>query len=313
MKKFILLPLLTCLLIQVGFAQTECPENISVAPNGSTLTLIYANNPGNGFSSALELEVTSGGNIFIFLGGILSPQPFPVTLDGMTNWYVVYSFSPVITESGSYRVTFSNGLTCDYGADFALPVEFMSFEGRVDQEDVVLEWSTAWEYNNAGFEVQRSFDGRTFNTIDAVQGVGTTDLEQHYSYVDQQISSYARSSTIYYRLKQIDFEGLSDYSDIIAIQLPKVEVKAVDFISLEGLHRPDGDITLTYSIPRDQKVQTLVTNLMGEVFFQESREASQGVNTARFKLPSYGSTQMYIVSIRTRDGQFNQKFMQVDM
>lgn len=75
----------------------------------------------------------------------------------------------------------------------------------------MISWSTAWELNNKGFEIQRSTDALNFETLDFIEGVGNSNTIQSYIYFDRNPKSIN-----YYRLKQIDFDGKFEYSKIIS-------------------------------------------------------------------------------------------------
>jgi hypothetical protein len=83
---------------------------------------------------------------------------------------------------------------------------------------VQLAWSTASESNNEGFDVQRSENGREWQTIAFVPGAGTTSEVTSYSYTDPTPSTL-NSQQIYYRLQQRDYDGTTDYSPVRVIQL----------------------------------------------------------------------------------------------
>lgn len=97
-----------------------------------------------------------------------------------------------------------------------LPVELARFSARSNpQGNVLLEWRTASETNNAYFEVQRSQDGKEFLGIGQVKGSGTTVVAQNYTYTD----SAAMSGILYYRLKQVDIDGTSSLSMVVQVQV----------------------------------------------------------------------------------------------
>lgn len=110
-----------------------------------------------------------------------------------------------------------------------VPVELISFSANVNNEVVRLNWITASEVNNRGFEVERKPDGKgqTLNSwekIGFVEGKGTTSEKQFYSFSDENLSA----GIYHYRLKQIDFDGGFKYSNII-----EAEVKLISNFSLE--------------------------------------------------------------------------------
>jgi hypothetical protein len=101
----------------------------------------------------------------------------------------------------------------------ALPVEMTSFTSTVTGNGVVLNWSTAYEKNNAGFNVERKLG--TGNWIDRgfVKGNGTTEFRHDYSFNDR----FMNSGIYQYRLKQLDYNGniiYHDLGDVIRIGTP---------------------------------------------------------------------------------------------
>ncbi|SFH01305.1 Por secretion system C-terminal sorting domain-containing protein [Pontibacter chinhatensis] len=96
-----------------------------------------------------------------------------------------------------------------------LPVELVYLRASVQQRQVVLQWLTASETDNKEFIVERSMDGKDFNAIGTVAGAGTTLQPQHYTFTD----AAPLQQVIYYRLKQVDFNGDSEYSKVVAVRL----------------------------------------------------------------------------------------------
>ena len=97
-----------------------------------------------------------------------------------------------------------------------LPVEIIDFDVVKIKEDALLTWQTATEINNSHFDIERSFDGNNFIKIDEVKGNGNTNKVIEYSYTDN--ISTLPGGYIYYRLKQIDFNGEYEYTGIKYIQ-----------------------------------------------------------------------------------------------
>ncbi|KXX67315.1 hypothetical protein AVL50_28455 [Flammeovirga sp. SJP92] len=90
----------------------------------------------------------------------------------------------------------------DSGDD--LPVELLYFNTTKKEEGVLVEWSTASEINNEKFIVERSIDKKAWYEITTIQGAGNSNVPLKYEYLDTEVPN---SSIIYYRLKQIDFDG----------------------------------------------------------------------------------------------------------
>jgi hypothetical protein len=124
------------------------------------------------------------------------------------------------------------------GEAVSVPVELVQFTAKqLSSNDVVLDWETASELNNYGFEIESSLDGRNWEVLDFLRGKGTTAELQSYQYIDQQIKP---GLNYYYRLKQIDFDGIFEYSDILNVRIeaqqPVLGVRpnpSVGFIELQ--------------------------------------------------------------------------------
>ncbi|WP_224994449.1 proprotein convertase P-domain-containing protein [Cesiribacter sp. SM1] len=99
-----------------------------------------------------------------------------------------------------------------------LPVQLLSFTGSPDQAGVLLQWQTASEKNNSHFEIQRSADTKTWQSIGRVEGNGTTSTQKNYRYFDREADKIN-----YYRLMQVDFDGKTEYSPLVMVQLQEIQ------------------------------------------------------------------------------------------
>lgn len=100
--------------------------------------------------------------------------------------------------------------TCEGGAFIILPVELMAFEAKAVKNDAKLNWSTASEKNNAGFEIEMRTETEAFQPIGFVPGNGDSKEVNHYSFDAKNLTPGA----YYFRLKQIDNNGNFNYSPI---------------------------------------------------------------------------------------------------
>lgn len=105
--------------------------------------------------------------------------------------------------------------TCTANA-ISLPVTWLAFEATSLPNGVELYWSTAMELNNEYFDIQRSLDeGETWTPIAKVSGMGNTQSMSEYTYTDLTAPAIG---TIYYRLRQVDFDGTAEYSPIALVE-----------------------------------------------------------------------------------------------
>jgi hypothetical protein len=141
-----------------------------------------------------------------------------------------------------------------------LPVELMSFSATNTNDGVLLSWQTASERNNAGFEVQRRTEKRgasgEWQVLGFVRGAGTTTERQSYSFLDR-----TATGNVQYRLKQIDFDGQFEYSNIIEINagLPKT------FVLEQNYPNPFNPTTvMSYQLPVASEVSLKLFDVLGK-------------------------------------------------
>ena len=122
------------------------------------------------------------------------------------------AFDPSIEWDG-YATDAFDGL----GNAFPLPVELTSFAAKVSGNKVLLNWETATEVNNYGFEVERASLSasplRVWEKIGFVNGNGNSNSSKSYYFIDANVTQGKYS----YRLKQIDNDGQFEYSKVIEV------------------------------------------------------------------------------------------------
>jgi hypothetical protein len=139
-----------------------------------------------------------------------------------------------------------------------VPVELTSFSAEVVNNNIVLNWRTATELNNSGFQVERSKDNLSFSQVAFVPGYGTTTEPKSYSFTDNSVES----GVYYYRLKQIDFDGRYSYSEVVEADLGLPS----DYTLGQNYPNPfNPSTTIEFSAPVDAKVTISVYNLVGEL------------------------------------------------
>jgi len=176
------------------------------------------------------------------------------------------TFTQISIPSAGYQVVVVDSIT-QYAAQSGgfyklesenfIPVELTSFIASISNNQILLNWITASELNNRGFEIQQSFDNESFTRIDFVAGSGSTTEQRNYNYTVKN----APAGLQYYRLKQIDFDGSYEYSPVIEIDGPL----PAEYVLNQNYPNPFNPSTaITFSLPVDSDVQLSLYNMLGQ-------------------------------------------------
>ncbi len=186
-----------------------------------------------------------------------------------TNTLVVYAGA----ESGEVTVTVTSN--CGSASDTQpvvafedcdlinpLPVELISFTGTASAQGIALNWTTASEKDNDRFEVQRSQDGRSFETVGTVKGNGTTSSRNEYNFVDKA----AKNGLNYYRLRQVDFSGAFEFSKVVAVTGKGIKGAEV---TLYPNPTTDGEFNIRMT-PTNEAVSIQIMDVSGKILMNKT-------------------------------------------
>lgn len=156
-----------------------------------------------------------------FNNGIEIRWDLPVGISGVIQDIINGSFINVnIVGTGSFIVqdpVAFNKLKMIIDYELHSPVELTSFKASVNGSVIQLDWSTGSELNNRGFEIHRKTENSDWVVVDFKKGKGTTSGKNDYTYTDDVAG--LNSSEVYYRLKQIDYDGTFTYSKQVIVSL----------------------------------------------------------------------------------------------
>jgi PKD repeat protein len=176
----------------------------------------------------------------------------------------------------------------------ALPVEMISFEAFLNEREneVSLKWTTASEINNSHFELQRSLDGSEFNFLEVMEGQGNSTLLQTYPTIDKN----PVPGVNYYRLKQVDFDGIQTYSNIVSARFSTTSVIAS---VIPNPVKDNATVRFGEKLPERTKLQVLSS--MGQVLdtYLVENTLSQEINLNRFEKG------IYFLRIKNAEGKNN--------
>ena len=155
----------------------------------------------------------------------------------------------------------------------------------------MLVWDTSEEIDNKEFVIEKSTDGIDFTTIGNVEGAGSSDEANSYRFMDLD----ARKGTSYYRLKQIDFDGEHNYSQIIIVNKSTDN----DFM-VASINNPLNSeyVSLTVDFIKDMELTYSINDMKGDVLEANTMAVVSGLQNVDFDLASYpnGSYKLTIES-----------------
>jgi hypothetical protein len=145
----------------------------------------------------------------------------------------------------------------------ANPVELASFGGALVEEQVVLNWTTASQTNNAGWRILRSQDGENYEAVGAfVEGAGTTDELLSYSFSD---AGAPQAGTVYYMLEQMDLDGTVHLSSPVEILLGARFDEIPQEFGISAYPNPfNPSTTISYDLPSDELVSIVIYDVLGQ-------------------------------------------------
>jgi hypothetical protein len=171
------------------------------------------------------------------------------------------------------------------------PVELTSFTSTSNSRNVTLNWSTATEINNKGFEVEKKLNN-SWQSIGFIEGKGSTTEKHSYSYLDKNLSA----GTYSYRIKQVDFNGQSTYSDVVNADV----LNPNGYILSQNYPNPfNPSTTIHFNIAEkgnvSLKVYDIIGNEVAELVNSEKEAGNYDVSFDASKL----SSGVYFYELRT--------------
>ena len=260
-----------------------------VLRSNDRITFYYNNLNGTLTSSTVGIENAAGTDgLQVVYEAVYLANNLAVQLAADPEWLTINNYSGTIYNGNSVNVGLminTDGLELgDYSMDMEIttndpvhplmvvpitmtvssevPVELIAFNAEMIDGNVVLNWSTATELNNSGFQIEQTVHSKQSSVSNwenkgFVNGKGTTTEKTFYTYKDKN----EKPGTYLYRLKQIDFDGTFSYSDEVEIEVtgPK------DFALYQNYPNPfNPSTTIKFALPVKTNLSLNVYNTLGE-------------------------------------------------
>ncbi|MEO8231036.1 MAG: T9SS type A sorting domain-containing protein [Ignavibacteriota bacterium] len=238
---------------------------LGVSDDGTTIG--WVDPVGGGFNYQAFIKKPNWSDI-VYLSTYITDS---LGITGYTGWY--FAFGQAISADG--KTIGISAFPPASGLQKALilkinepvPVELTSFTAQALNKSVLLNWITATELNNSGFEIQRASSSTMppqggeqsnsdWETIGFVQGAGSSTEMHNYNFADLNPLIGTNS----YRLKQVDYDGTFDYSNEV-----EVEISPVEYALEQNYPNPfNPSTTIRFTLPQSSMLKISVYNTLGE-------------------------------------------------
>ncbi len=261
------------------YTMLTVPVNVTLPAAGIYRVSIDGSTTGN---SAMWLMKTNMAPVACNPAAYNVPSTFTFVSNKPTwmtcPWTYFYKWN--ISAPGSCgRVPVQAILNC------AAPVEFMSFEAKLTSRNQAgLDWITSHELNVSYFEIERSYDGITFNSIGKIKSSGSNSTVGVYTFAD----FFETQEIVYYRIAEYDADGNVTYSEV-------KYVRPIESIQLQIVPNPTkGMIMVSGNIGHGESVSIKIINLLGEIIYDLSEENSGDVYSKTINLENEASGMYYV-------------------
>ena len=162
------------------------------------------------------------------------------------------------------------------GTTTTLPITLLDFTAEVQQQQVLIRWTTESEIDNDYFTIERSVDGQQHEVIGTVAGAGTSYSVRSYSLEDKNLLP----GTSYYRLRQTDYDGQSETFDWIAVSVASEPAVEQATLSIDRVFpNPfSTSCTLAYTLSRPGPVEVQLVDMQGTLLLSRTTLGYTGQN-----------------------------------
>jgi hypothetical protein len=282
-----------------GAEKTDCgssvtlscalPTTPSISPTSSTIftgqTVTYTvNSSVSGILYGVTSSTSSTTNYAISKWGTGSNLSVPTTTFSTPGTYNV--LLSAISLSGPGCITSAAAVIT---VNSALPIKLAYFTGHYENNQSQLEWKTLTEVNANFFAVERSDDGRQFTQIGTVKATGNSTLPVNYAYTDK----VPVNGSAWYRLKTVDIDGKSEYSNVIRIINNNRNVNV-----LSVMPNPfESNVRMQVYADKSFPAIVRVADLTGREMYRTSTIITAGNNNITLNLPLSLSKGMYLLQL----------------
>ena len=176
-----------------------------------------------------------------------------------------------------------------------LPVSLIDFNGFYRNEGrVELNWITNFEQNSDRFEIERSFDGLSWQKVGVMKAQGISTVRKSYSFTDDAGKNTAIKKDLYYRLKQIDLDSKSAFSRILIVRV--YNSNSIKMISVTP-NPAKNDIAVNVQLNETSFIVMKMISTNGTEVMKKSLKASAGSNSYVLEGTNKLQRGMYVLEV----------------
>ncbi len=233
----------------------------------------------------------------VTLGGTYAPVSMQSTITGLPAYLGIdYSDDPnTVAPDDPTTIGFCAGIT--------LPVKLLSFSGIYKNNATQLNWEADNQVNFSGYDLERSTDGATFNSIDFASAQTSNSATQSYQYIDD--LSSLNDNVFYYRLKMVDLDGKFSYSNIIMVRKDQQNING---ISINPNPVINDMATVRFTAITSGIAEIRIINLTGQIVMRQQNNIYEGTNSISVNNLSHLQPGIYLIQVANGNNLLSSKF-----
>jgi len=244
-----------------------------------------------------SVPAISGGQYYDLTDGSAkaSVDEFGSSTTFSTTDEMSYERNAIPSSDGTQEESWSEVENTSYGYTPAgennnpLPVEIINFYAEFDTDNVIIKWATASEENNDYFIVYKSVDAETFSELEKVYGNANSKITHKYTVIDNDLNS----NIVYYKLKQVDFDGKFEFTDMIS-----VETKNKNRLLIQKAYFDGNNINLLIKTNTYDVLNINIYSIDGKLLNTVNKNTSEGLNNYKINTSKHTSIQAFIIEIK---------------
>ncbi|MCB9233918.1 MAG: T9SS type A sorting domain-containing protein [Bacteroidia bacterium] len=183
-----------------------------------------------------------------------------------------------------------------------LPVDYSTFTAEREEAGNMLKWVTAAEINSDYFDIERSVDGIHFHKVGQKKAAGNSNTAKDYTFLDE----YFEPGIVHYRLRQVDNNGLFEYSEVVTIKISSLDMNITRVYPNPVVNELFADLM----VPQNGKFHVQIMDIMGKLHHQDMVNLAEGRQQLSVNV-SHLSSGVYFLRLKNHsaDMEVKQKFI----